>query len=284
MSDDIFNQIGRIIAKKSHSGVSKDAAEWISFLENTPNKAAEPAAEPAAKVQNAPAADRNFKPVPRPVQQPFVQRAPEPAVPAQQPLAERAAEPQEFHVNSLEELHRMVSGCRRCPLANSRNNLVFGEGNPHAELMFIGEAPGADEDATGRPFVGKAGQLLDKMITAMQFSRQEIYIANILKCRPPYNRNPEPGEAACCIAYLEEQIRLVNPKYIVLLGAVATRFLLKYDGPVGRIRGTWQNYKNIPVMVTYHPSFLLRTADAKKEAWSDLQQVMAKFGKFHKKG
>lgn len=117
----------------------------------------------------------------------------------------------------------------------------------------------------------------------MQFSREEVYIANVIKCRPPNNRNPEPDEAACCMPYLEEQIKLVSPECIVLLGAVATRFLLKHEGSLSKIRGTWQSYKGIPVMVTYHPSFLLRVENAKREAWIDLQQVMAKFGKFHKK-
>ena len=270
MSDDIFNQIGKIIVKKGCSGVSKDAAEWISFLSNTEKKALLPQNQSIEK----PAFAANNSQTPPYVKQ-IVQELPKEQPNCQQPVR--------INASDISTLLQSVMGCRMCKLAETRKNIVFGEGNPHARLMFIGEAPGADEDETGRPFVGRAGQLLDKMITAMQFSRAEVYIANILKCRPPFNRNPEPAEAACCMPYLEEQIKLVNPECIVLLGAVATRFLLKHEGSIGKIRGTWQNYKDIPVMVTYHTSFLLRTESAKKDAWQDLQKVMAKFGKFHKK-
>ena len=283
MSDDIFNQISKIIAKKGVSGVSKDAAEWSALLSEMPKAVSETKVESIQNTDSAAA-----KPV---FVQPQVQQNPTPQNPPRQPIAafepQQAVQPQSAPftgAGSIDELRQIVSGCSKCQLANTRTNIVFGEGNHHAELMFIGEAPGADEDLSGRPFVGKAGQLLDKMITAMQFARSEVYIANILKCRPPFNRNPEPGEAACCMPYLEEQIRLVNPKCIVLLGAVATRFLLKHEAAVSKIRGTWQTYKDIPVMVTYHPSYLLRTESAKRDAWNDLQKVMAKFGKYHKKG
>ena len=264
MSDDIFNQIGKIIAQKGCSGVSKDSAEWITFLSNTEKKAVpDVVSEPFQKqiIQQTTVVQKVHEQI----------QEPPPAVPVQLDTAD------------ISTLQRSVMQCRMCKLANTRKNIVFGEGNPQAKLMFIGEAPGADEDETGRPFVGRAGQLLTKMINAMQFTREEVYIANIIKCRPPFNRNPEPDEAACCMPYLEEQIRLVNPECIVLLGAIATRFLLKHEGAMGKIRGTWQSYKNIPVMVTYHPSFLLRTESAKRDAWMDLQKVMAKFGKFHKK-
>lgn len=264
MSDDIFNQIGRIIAKKGCSGVSKDAAEWMTFLSNTEKKAAQ-------SVVSEPIQRQTVR------QTPVIQTAPVPAAQKEQVV------PVQINTSDISELQKSVMQCRMCKLANTRKNIVFGEGNPQAKLMFIGEAPGADEDESGRPFVGRAGQLLTKMINAMQFSREEVYIANIIKCRPPFNRNPEPDEAACCMPFLEEQIKLVNPECIVLLGAIATRFLLKHEGAMGKIRGTWQSYKNIPVMVTYHPSFLLRTESAKRDAWQDLQKVMAKFGKFHKK-
>lgn len=274
MSDDIFNQISKIIAKKGVSGVSKDAAEWSVLLSEMPKIAANTQAQ-FEKTPDTDAVSETFiKPRTR---ENAVQEHPVSAAPTQQHTT------QHINTQNLDELRNLVVKCCNCQLANTRNSVVFGEGNPNAELMFIGEAPGADEDLSGRPFVGKAGQLLDKMITAMQFSRSEVYIANILKCRPPFNRNPEPSEAACCIQYLEEQIRLVNPKCIVLLGAVATRFLLKHDGPVSKIRGTWSSYNNIPVMITYHPSYLLRTESAKRDCWNDLQKVMAKFGKFHKR-
>lgn len=184
---------------------------------------------------------------------------------------------------SLAALRESVVNCRRCGLCRCRQNPVFGEGDPNARLMFIGEGPGADEDATGRPFVGKAGQLLDKMITAMQFSREEVYIANIVKCRPPDNRVPAPEEAACCIPFLQQQIALVRPEVIVLLGAVAVKYLLNTTTGIMKMRGRWTSYENIPVMPTFHPAFLLRQESAKKEAWQDLQQVMARFGKYHKR-
>ena len=280
MSDDIFNQISNIIAKKGVSGVSKDAAEWSAFLSKTEKKTIQ---EPqiATKIPENVAVRNEFATSPIQNKPAF---EPPKFTPQQQVQPPPQPQPaQRITASNLDELRQMLSGCARCQLANTRNNIVFGEGNPHAELMFIGEAPGADEDETGRPFVGRAGQLLTKMINAMQFTREEVYIANIIKCRPPFNRNPEPDEAACCMPYLEEQIRLINPECIVLLGAIATRFLLKHEGAMGKIRGTWQSYKNIPVMVTYHPSFLLRTESAKRDAWMDLQKVMAKFGKFHKK-
>ena len=184
---------------------------------------------------------------------------------------------------SLQELAASLAECRNCPLCANRTNLVFGEGNPDARLMFVGEAPGYDEDQLGRPFVGKAGQLLDRMITAMQFSRQEVYIANIVKCRPQGNRNPMPEEISKCIPFLHRQIELVRPEVIVVLGSVAAKALLQTENGISRMRGRWCSYQNIPVMPTFHPAFLLRQESAKKDAWLDLQQVMARFGKFHKR-
>ena len=181
----------------------------------------------------------------------------------------------------LETLRQSMINCRNCPLCTGRRNVVFGEGNPQADLMFIGEGPGFDEDKLGRPFVGKAGQLLDKMILAMQFTREEVYICNIVKCRPPDNRVPMPEEAAACLPYLVKQIELVSPKVIVLLGATAAHYLLDKQEGITRLRGRWLDYQGIPVMPTYHPAFLLRKPEAKREAWIDLQQVMAKFNKYH---
>ena len=214
--------------------------------------------------------------------EPVVQTAAVPAPVVPQP-ALRPAPPPVAQAGSLEALRASLANCQRCALCRCRNRLVFGEGNPNAGLMFIGEGPGADEDATGRPFVGKAGQLLDKMITAMQFTRDEVYIANIVKCRPPDNRVPAPEEAACCIPFLQQQIALVRPEVIVLLGAVAVKYLLNTTTGIMKMRGRWTSYENIPVMPTFHPAFLLRQESAKKEAWQDLQQVMARFGKYHKR-
>ncbi len=182
-------------------------------------------------------------------------------------------------VATLEELNALAQACHACPLAPTRGSVVFGEGNPEAKLMFIGEGPGHDEDQQGRPFVGPAGQLLTKMIEAMQFSRAEVYIANVVKCRPPRNRNPEPDEAAACRPFLVRQIELIRPEVIVVLGAVAVRYLLNRQEGISRLRGKWLGFNGIPVMPTFHPSFLLREPAAKRDAWSDLQQVMKVFGK-----
>jgi DNA polymerase len=178
-----------------------------------------------------------------------------------------------------ESLRTECAACMKCGLGRTRTNMVFADGNPHAELMFIGEGPGADEDATGVPFVGRAGELLSRMIAAMTFDRKtETCIANIVKCRPPGNRNPADDEAAACMPYLKRQIAMVNPKVIVLLGAVPLLYLFNLKG-IMRLRGHWLDYNGIPVMPTYHPAFLLRNPPAKKDAWADLQAVMAVFGR-----
>ncbi len=187
--------------------------------------------------------------------------------------------PLEMYADTLEALDWQVHNCQSCQLYAARTNAVFGEGNPHAELMFIGEGPGFDEDRLGRPFVGRAGQLLDKMIAAMGMRREEVYIANIVKCRPPGNRVPEPMEAKACIGYLVRQIEAIKPKVIVLLGATAAHYLLGEQTGIMRLRGHWLQYGDIPVMPTYHPAFLLRQEQEKRNAWSDLQQVMKKLGR-----
>lgn len=189
------------------------------------------------------------------------------------------------HVFSFEEkekalamLKNKVSHCFGCRLSSGRTNIVFGEGNLNARLMFIGEGPGADEDATGRPFVGRSGQLLMKMIAAMGLTREEVYIANIVKCRPPENDNPLPDEAASCIGYLKEQIRIINPEFMVCLGSVAATYLLGENIKITQVRGTWRLFDGHRVMLSYHPSFLLRQPGRKKEAWIDLQIVMKAMG------
>jgi uracil-DNA glycosylase family 4 len=168
-----------------------------------------------------------------------------------------------------------LGDCQRCKLAPLRTNLVFGVGNPDAHLVFVGEAPGADEDAQGEPFVGKAGQLLTKMIEAMGYARSDVYICNILKCRPPGNRNPEPDEIAQCEPFLKGQLAALRPRVIVALGKFAAQCLLRDDTPISRLRGTFRSYEGIPLMPTFHPAYLLRDPTKKKEAWDDLKAVNA---------
>src|SRR3984957_7417820 len=165
--------------------------------------------------------------------------------------------------------------CQRCKLAKlGRKQIVFGTGDPHAELMFIGEGPGADEDAQGLPFVGRAGQLLNNMIGAMGLKREQVYIANIVKCRPPGNRTPEPDEAHTCTAFLLQQIDVIQPQVIVALGATAAMYLLGVKQSLASLRGRWHSCRGAKVAVTYHPAFLLRDPRQKGEAWKDLQRVM----------
>jgi DNA polymerase len=169
--------------------------------------------------------------------------------------------------------------CTRCKLAPARKKLVFGVGSPSAELMFVGEGPGADEDEQGEPFVGRAGQLLTKMIEAMGYRRSDVYIANVVKCRPPGNRNPEPEEMDACEPFLKAQIRAVGPKAIVALGKIAAQTLLRDTTAISRLRGRWATYEGTPLMPTFHPAYLLRSPDEKKKAWEDLQLVMKALGK-----
>jgi DNA polymerase len=180
----------------------------------------------------------------------------------------------------LQALACDVSRCVKCQeLARTRTRTVFADGSPTARLMFIGEAPGADEDRTGVPFVGRAGQLLTDMITkGMRLRREDVYIANILKCRPPENREPSLEESANCLPYLERQIEIVRPEFLCLLGRTAVQGLLGTSLSMGRMRGKWYRHRGIPTLVTYHPSYLLRTPAAKKEAWEDLQLLMNAMG------
>jgi len=175
---------------------------------------------------------------------------------------------------TLAAVREELGDCRRCPLCKTRNNLVFGEGNPRAELVFVGEAPGADEDRQGQPFVGKAGQLLARIIVAMGLQRQDVYICNILKCRPPDNRNPRPEEIAACEPFLIRQIQAIRPKIICALGTFSAHTLLKTDVPISVLRGRFQRYQGIPLMPTYHPAYLLRNPGAKKQVWEDVQKIM----------
>jgi DNA polymerase len=174
-----------------------------------------------------------------------------------------------------EDLREAVATCRACGLCATRTQTVFGVGNRRATLMLIGEAPGAEEDRQGEPFVGRAGQLLDRMLAAIGLGRDEVYIANILKCRPPGNRDPKPEEAAACRAFLLRQIALVHPRLLLSLGRVSAQNLLGTDEPVGRLRGHWFSFgpQGLPLMVTYHPSYLLRSPEQKAKSWQDLTQV-----------
>lgn len=174
----------------------------------------------------------------------------------------------------LEEVRRELGDCQRCPLGSQRRKLVFGEGNPRADLVFVGEAPGADEDAQGRPFVGRAGQLLTRIIGAMGLEREQVYICNILKCRPPGNRNPLLAEIAVCEPFLVRQLRAIGPKVICGLGSVAVRTLLQTEAPISVLRGRFHLYQGIPLMPTYHPAYLLRNPAAKKQVWEDVQRIM----------
>ena len=181
--------------------------------------------------------------------------------------------------DALSVLAKCVTGCQRCPeLASRRTQTVFGVGNPTADIMFIGEAPGAEEDAKGEPFVGPAGQLLNKIIEASQLKREDLYICNILRCRPPGNRNPLPEEAANCREFLDAQIHVVQPKYIVCWGTVAAQNLLNETQAVGKLRGKLFDYQGIKVMCTYHPSYLLRNPAAKKQVWEDMKFFMKHLG------
>ena len=177
--------------------------------------------------------------------------------------------------NTIDLISREVSKCQKCRLGMTRNKVVFGEGSLKADIMFIGEGPGADEDRTGRPFVGKAGQLMTKIIeNGMKISREQVYIANIVKCRPPGNRDPLPDEASACMDYLESQIEFIKPKAIILLGKVAAKYLLELETSISRARQNSYKYKDIPVFVTYHPSALLRNQQYKRPTWEDIKKVL----------
>ena len=178
----------------------------------------------------------------------------------------------------LAELEAVVTACVKCRLAKTRTQVVYGVGNPNADLMFIGEAPGRDEDIQGKPFVGRAGQLLTDIIKAMNLTRDDVYIANVIKCRPPENRNPEPDELDECRPYIRRQVDLIKPKVIVTLGRFALQSLTEKAYAVSSARGQWLEWNGIKVMPTYHPAYLLRNPAAKKDVWTDMKQVMAELG------
>ncbi len=183
-----------------------------------------------------------------------------------------------YRANTLAELRAAIGDCRRCKLWSGRTHLVFGVGNPKAKLMFVGEGPGRDEDLQGEPFVGRAGQLLTDIITkGMGLRREDVYIANVIKCRPPENRNPEPDEVESCEPFLKKQIDLIRPQIIVALGKFAVQTLLKSKVPIMRLRGIWHEYHGIKLMPTFHPAYLLRNPGDKKLVWEDIKKVLKEF-------
>ena len=192
---------------------------------------------------------------------------------ADTPVGDGAAPDSLEATGDLEQLRGFLGDCQRCKLAGGRTSIVFGQGNPEARLMFVGEAPGHDEDIQGLAFVGRAGQLLTKIIEAIDLTRDDVFIANVLKCRPPKNRNPEPDEIASCQPFLERQIQLIRPLVLVGLGKFAGQWLLKTAEPISRIRGRLGDYDGIHVIPTYHPAYLLRNPSAKKDVWEDMKMV-----------
>ena len=225
----------------------------------------------AMGVRDAPVASRPIPPsrVPSPAVAEVAGRSRAPVHPA----------PRHDPATALAQLRNETIGdCQRCTLAPTRTQVVFGVGNPRAALVFVGEAPGADEDAQGIPFVGRAGQLLTKIIEAMGLRRDDIYIANIIKCRPPGNRNPQPDEIASCEPFLIAQIDIIRPKVICALGTFAAQTLLKTKEPISRLRGRWQAYQGIPLMPTYHPAYLLRNPNEKETVWKDVQLILTQLG------
>lgn len=177
-------------------------------------------------------------------------------------------------VGSLETIRKEQGDCQRCGLAASRTKLVYGVGNPNARLVLVGEAPGHEEDLKGEPFVGETGKLLDRILLAMGMQREEVYICNVLKCRPPNNRDPQPEEVATCEAFLIRQIAAIRPQMIIGLGRFAVHSLLKTRTPISRLRGEWQEYQGIPLMPTYHPAYLLRNPEGKRDVWEDMKEVL----------
>ena len=178
---------------------------------------------------------------------------------------------------TLEDIHADLGDCRRCKLAQERNHIVFGDGNAKAKLVFIGEGPGAEEDRKGQPFVGAAGQLLTRIIEAIKLSRSQVYICNIIKCRPPGNRNPESDEIKTCFPFLERQIAALQPDFIIALGTFAAQTLLGTTTPISRLRGRFHVYKGIKVVPTYHPAYLLRNPDKKRDVWEDMKMLMKEY-------
>lgn len=236
---------------------------------------------PAATAPAAPTPPAATKTTPAPAVAPSKPAAPQRQSPAPAPPAPAAKKPEPARTafTTLEEIREEIGDCQRCKLYPGRTTIVFGEGDPKATIVFVGEGPGFEEDQQGRPFVGPAGQLLTDIIEkGMKIKRAEVYICNIVKCRPPGNRNPEPDEVDTCIGFVKQQIAVIKPKVIVTLGNVPTQNLLGTKQGITKLRGTWQEYDGIPVMPTFHPSYLLRSPGEKGKAWEDIKLVMKKLG------
>jgi DNA polymerase len=180
---------------------------------------------------------------------------------------------------TLAELEAGLQGCTLCSLCKQRKNIVFGAGNPQADLVFVGEAPGREEDKKGYPFVGEAGRLMEKILFAMNLSRDDVYICNVIKCRPPGNRDPQANEIAACEQFLKRQLAVIKPQLIVALGRFAAQTLLQTKDPIGRLRGHWREYEGISLMPTFHPAYLLRNSAGKRDVWEDMKQVMQRLSK-----
>lgn len=269
-------------------------ADWgVAHFVVAPGRRAEGILPESPAIPEAAAAATQPSPPPRPAVAAPRTAPPEPARPAP-PAGPAAGQPSanllesaeealprltpEEKASQLEALRAEIGDCTRCGLSAGRRHLVFGEGNPDAALMFAGEGPGADEDRTGRPFVGRAGQLLDRMIEAMTLRREQVYIANVVKCRPPDNRTPEPEECATCGPFLHRQIEIIQPRVLVLLGSVAAQYVLGTRKSMGLLRGSVHRHRGALVIPTYHPAYLLRNPAAKRDVWEDLQKAMGLLG------
>lgn len=187
------------------------------------------------------------------------------------------AQPAFLPAETLADIRTDLGDCQRCKLASGRTHIVFGKGHAVARLVFVGEGPGFEEDQKGEPFVGAAGQLLTRIIAAINLSRKQVYICNVIKCRPPGNRNPEPDEIESCLPFLERQIAAIQPNFICALGKIAAQTLLNTDVPISRLRGRFYDYKGIKVLPTYHPAYLLRNPDKKREVWEDMKMLMKEY-------
>lgn len=219
------------------------------------------------------------KPASKPRTQAKQEAAPVQSPPPQPKVIDMPSEPlpRAQRLERIETAMATAEACRACPLGATRNKLVYGDGDCESKLMFVGEAPGGEEDKTGIPFVGRAGKLLTKMIAAIGFEREEVYICNTLKCRPPNNRDPKPEEKAACEHFLVEQLAIIRPKVIVALGAHAAQYLCRSELAIGKLRNQWYDYHGTPLYVTYHPAFLLRSPSMKSKAWEDFQAIHAKY-------
>jgi DNA polymerase len=236
-------------------------------------------------VTHVPSSGKKFA-KPRPSVPPASRPAPasatppaKPAAPSPKPSTIRHQPPTQSGPDTLASIAAEIAACELCPLAATRQHVVPGQGALQPDIMFIGEGPGADEDEQGLAFVGRAGQLLTKMIVAMGYTREQVFIGNIVKCRPPGNRVPTPVEMEGCIPYLKRQIAVIRPKLIVCLGATAARGLVNETMPIGKARGSWREFEGIPVMLTFHPAYLLRDPRQKAPCWADLKTVLARLGK-----